>query len=639
MKSKIIDPRLILDLQSFQSRFGAEPYSGWVKDGSAFVWTFNRLHAGTIRYGAGFELPRGVFARLKFLNEAGNMLHAASIPADGEQSVCGTFEQDGTLHTLRFEPSEEVPTQGILALPFRITLNWAADEAFSCTKAGELPAGWTGDGAAVMDLPFMACHWKDGESGFDRYAMDPVLRIGAGGFAKIPVDLKLIPGDFAFEFDALIGADTDLTAAGVRLRGLYDYTPDVWYHFRFETVSGKTLLKLNGRKIADNVPAKGFRIENRAVCSDLLIDDVKVFALEYAEDYPAEPLMPKGKHSVVGINVCSLWHNGYHFGWECIDKCNDREPVLGYYDEGLPEVADWEIKYMVEHGIDFQAFCWYAETHGGPIRHPRNEFQLRDGFKNARYSDRMKYCLIWEIQNAGRPHTLDAWKKYYVPYFIEHHFRDPRYLTLDGKIVLAIFGVWNFPSNRAFGSWKETKKAVKYLDSEVKKLGFKGVLLISSNGADASHLEGGIDANAAYNFGTEGYKVTVNKASNLQRADDCGGLYAIPTISIGFDSLPWHGKSYPMMKPQDMKKVLEWCRDEYLPKYAAKGTWQEKLYWLSTWNEYGEGTYMMPVKAKLGFRYLDVLREFFTSEKADPALNVRPTAKQQERLCNLYHRK
>ena len=33
---------------------------------------------------------------------------------------------------------------------------------------------------------------------------------------------------------------------------------------------------------------------------------------------------------------------------------------------------------------------------------------------------------------------------------------------------------------------------------------------------------------------------------------------------------------------------------------------------ISTWNEYGEGTYIMPSKGNGGFGYLDALREVYT---------------------------
>ena len=60
---------------------------------------------------------------------------------------------------------------------------------------------------------------------------------------------------------------------------------------------------------------------------------------------------------MVGMNICSLWREGSHAGWDCISPYDDVNTVLGFYDEGLPETSDWEIKFMVEHGIDYELYC------------------------------------------------------------------------------------------------------------------------------------------------------------------------------------------------------------------------------------------------------------------------------------------
>ena len=42
-----------------------------------------------------------------------------------------------------------------------------------------------------------------------------------------------------------------------------------------------------------------------------------------------------------------------------LDAFPERTPLLGYYREGDPSVMDWQIKWVVEHGISFFAFDWY----------------------------------------------------------------------------------------------------------------------------------------------------------------------------------------------------------------------------------------------------------------------------------------
>lgn len=37
--------------------------------------------------------------------------------------------------------------------------------------------------------------------------------------------------------------------------------------------------------------------------------------------------------------------------WQKQAEFPERDSLLGWYDEGLPEVADWHIKWAVENGI------------------------------------------------------------------------------------------------------------------------------------------------------------------------------------------------------------------------------------------------------------------------------------------------
>ena len=118
--------------------------------------------------------------------------------------------------------------------------------------------------------------------------------------------------------------------------------------------------------------------------------------------------MPKGAEDYyIGMNVCSLWRNGGHYGWSCITPFDDPRPVLGYYDEGVPETADWEIKYLVEHGIDFQAFCLFF-YHDGPFN--IGATHLYDGFMNAKYADMSDFCILLEAANGDSPSSVEDWK-------------------------------------------------------------------------------------------------------------------------------------------------------------------------------------------------------------------------------------
>ena len=542
---------------------------------------------------------------------------------------------DANIRSFRFATDESSQANAAMGA-LRITANYAVNDRFSFYPDGKLTRGWSGDGAAVSENMLSVSR------GSASKAFDP---LGGTVIAETefllsngqPISYSLGCGDVpivTFSSD-----DTTFYANGTPI--YENYVKDLWYRIRLEadTAQDTAKIRLNGR-IVGEVPfaAATDYLDTVAVSNEksasVSFDGIRVFEKITHDDYVPAPVHPAGEDDyTIGMNICSLWREGTHYGWSTITPYPDAEPVLGYYDEGSPETADWEIKYMVEHGIDFQAFCWYASVSDGPMRANNLSAHLHDGYMNAEYSDEMKYCLIWEASNGHRPADIDAWKSSFVPYFIEHYFKDPRYMTVDNRLVLCVFGAAELAG--AAGSNAAVREMFDYLEEEVKAIGFDGVIYLACGSASDALGEMGFDGCYAYNWGTSGYDVEVNKNRILDSAAN-GSVYTVPTVSVGFNSIPWHGIRYPMMTADDFAGAHQWVRDEYLPTYAVKDTWQENFVMLSTWNEYGEGTYIMPSAGNGGFGYLDALRTVYTQEDADPALNTVPTAEQKERITHLF---
>ena len=422
------------------------------------------------------------------------------------------------------------------------------------------------------------------------------------------------------------------------------YYNNLWYRLRFELDADTQtiLLKVNGNETA-TIPFKmsatavdNLKIENLSD-TPVQIDTVKVFRMIEHDDYVPAPVRPKGEEKyTVGMNFCSLWQEGTHWGWGIISGFGDREPVLGYYDEGNPETADWEIKYLVEHGVDFEALCWFPDKSDAPIKDPPYSAQLYDGIKNAKYRDEIKYCLIWEMSNGEVPDTLGDWKSFYVPYMIEYFFKDPGYMRVDNKALLASFGSGALVNTLGEDGVKE---AMKYLDKELKKIGYDGLYYIGNGGTgrlSESFAKSGVDGAYSYNWGVASYSTEVNKEMNLIWTENTYGIDVVPTVAIGFNEAPWANIRTPIMTKEDNLITHKWIRDEFMPTFS-KNKEIYNLVWLSTWNEYGEGHYMMPVtNPEIGFRYLDVIREIYTDEGEDSSINIVPTAEQKERINHLY---
>ena len=515
---------------------------------------------------------------------------------------------------------------------------------------GSVPAGWEASGAycdsgANVSEGAIGGRW-DGSMGLDRR-----LRIGAYGSADkksysvggpFNAEFSILPDlsgtDFAFvlkngDEDALnISFDDDT----IRVNGteVYKYVKNVPYDIRLEvTGDGTGTVKINGIKratvpLAADLTADTVSFRNYS-SGDVWIDDVYLYETYEHSDYVPVPVAPEDDGYTLGLNVCNLWVNGDHIGWDCITPHDDVKPVLGYYDEGSPETADWEIKYLVEHGVDFEAVCFYAQENNAPLT-TRHNVHLNRGFKNAKYSDMMKYCLLWETANALYPVDMNSWRTYFVPYFIEHYFKDPRYMTIGNKLVIGSFG--EFMLGRENGYWSDERmlEAEDYLNEEVRKLGFDGVLYVASGSV--------FDAAYSYGHGKGAYDpdYMIEQIRISAAEAEANGQYYIPTLCVGFNNVGWDDVRAPLISEENFRTVSEWVRDEYGKEHPVKEEWQENLIWLSNWNEYGEGTYLMPSEAHIGFAYLDVLRDVFTGAGIDPSLNTIPTEKQLNRIGRLF---
>ncbi len=431
--------------------------------------------------------------------------------------------------------------------------------------------------------------------------------------------------------------DGMLTAGGDEL---YKLTPNMWYRLRVDvnTAEGYADIWLNGR-IVSNVEldrmtsVSGFRVESSG---NMRIDNVKVYGTVEHDDYVPEPEQYANLDDyIVAVNVCSLWRNGTHYGWSCITPYDEAKPVIGYYDEGVPETADWEIKYMVDHGIDVQAFCWYGDVSSGPLKRPEWGDQLHEGYMYAKYSDYMKYVIQFET-SASKSFNSKQFRNYVVPFWFENYFLDDRYLKIDDKIVLPIYNFERLATSSYFGSAEKLVEELGYLEVTAREYGFDGVIILACGTPTDSLEKIGVDGTYAYSWGAEGRKKSVNINSIKNASNNSDSVYAIPTVSVGFDSIPWHHLRNGMISTEDYRDVLEWVRDDHLPSIDDIPSWAENLVWISTWNEFGEGTYVFPAgQNDDGFGYLNSLRSVFTDLDEEHE-DVVPTPAQLERVTHLY---
>ena len=421
---------------------------------------------------------------------------------------------------------------------------------------------------------------------------------------------------------------------------LREHNGNVWQTLRINanTKDKTALVWLNGKKTsvigfdADGDFLDSFRIDFDADKASELwyVDLVAYVQPPEPEDYVPEPVVPKKKGDYyVGMNICSIWRTGTHKGWNCISPFEENKPLLGFYDEGVPETSDWELKWMAEHGIDFQLYCWYPTLDHVPFVRNSSPAAIYHGHLSAKYSDKVKFALLFE---ANGTYVLSAktFREIYVPNWLDYFFSDDRYMSVDNKAVMSIYAPKKLMA--CFGSPEAFVTEMNYLRSKVKELGYDDLIIMACGENDPIYKQYGIDAVHAYNWGALGADPEFTKDRIRTSSKTPGGTHVVPTVSTGFNSVAWHGERHDQMSPEDMESCLTWIRDDILTQYD-KNSWQSKLVMLSTWNESGEGTYMMPSGLNR-FGYLAAVRKVFTEDK--PHFDVAPTEEQKKRICGLF---
>ena len=278
-------------------------------------------------------------------------------------------------------------------------------------------------------------------------------------------------------------------------------------------------------------------------------------------DLPKSDYVPKPRPAKTDyinlMHYCALWKEGTHYGWKMIEPWPERRPAIGWYDEGTPEVADWHIRYALEHGINGFIYCWYRAHYEPQIEH-RLGHAIHDGLFNAKYRDMFTFTLMWENGCAkGVKDEADLLENL-LPFWIKNYFTHPSYLKIDNQPV---FFVWQprrlIPQ---LGGPAGTKQALEKMRQQCRKVGFDGLRIIAcmdSRNADLGKqiAESGWDAVSGYNLATDAKPVGLDPAGLayrdhadvlrryrqiwLDRDASTGSVPDIPNVVMGRDDRGW----------------------------------------------------------------------------------------------------
>jgi hypothetical protein len=349
-----------------------------------------------------------------------------------------------------------------------------------------------------------------------------------------------------------------------------------------------------------------------------------------SEGYAPEPEVVSTGDYLVGAHRCDLWK--MPDVWDRYqERFPKRQPVIGWYDEGEPEVTDWEIKYALEHGISFFFHCWYRDQDNLGKSPVLEEFaHVLHSYDDARYGDQMGFALNWINSRCGVS-GMDDLMETVMPFLIETYFKKENYLKIDNKPVLMIYGPDAFISD--LGGEANALEAITLMRQACVDAGFSGMVLMGqycwgpSTKANEQFKTMGLEYSSAYHLPT--FSQVLSNAIYPSSSDiiqghstfwdnqqNYGALPNIITCSMGWHSEPWgfmHSKKQWRLPPDEFQELLQNARDKM--DLRPQDRLDSKMVLLDNWNEYGEGHYIFPTR-EYAFGYLDAIRNVFSD--ADP---------------------
>ncbi len=333
--------------------------------------------------------------------------------------------------------------------------------------------------------------------------------------------------------------------------------------------------------------------------------------------YIPEP-EPVKTEILVGAHNCPLWEASKPHMWDNVLKHPERTPALGFYSQENPEVADWETKWAVEHGVSFFIYCWYRNGQGGPVKMNFGS-AIHEALFKSRFVDKMKYTIMWENQSRGYSGVSDEkdLMDNLMPFWIENYFKHPSYLKIDNKPVLFIYRPEYLLDD--LGGVENVVKAFDKMREACKQAGFEGLYILGEyRGLETGHLELmkslGLDYTFAYCWhipnNPSPEKAIATQMEYIKKTQELGILPQVVTVSQAWSGWADEGSIWKI-PPKDFKTLLQQAKD-YIATFPFSQL-GSKLLILDNWNEWGEGHYIAPYR-EFGFGYLDAVREVFAKD-------------------------
>jgi len=311
-----------------------------------------------------------------------------------------------------------------------------------------------------------------------------------------------------------------------------------------------------------------------------------------------------------------------------------RIPLLGYQDEADTNVMREHVALASEHGINVFIMDWYWYEDA-----PCFERQLNEGLIPALKDTDTKFYLMWANHDATTLWDMHTdkndilWTGQVNRTVLEPMFDRviERYLTLDCYYRIddkPVFSIFDFPNLiQGLGGIEQTNDAFNWMRQRCVARGLPGLHIqaITHKAHDESeskreglenevlHFDSGTNYQyCQYADGIGDYVHWAQEATSYWM--DFERIYHTyyPHVSIGWDDTHRHPslKTAVLGSTPDAFEAYLWKAKRYLDSHPD----QSPLVTINSWNEWTEGSYLLP-DMRWGYRYLQAVRNVFGGHK------------------------
>jgi lipopolysaccharide biosynthesis protein len=428
--------------------------------------------------------------------------------------------------------------------------------------------------------------------------------------------------------------------------------------------TGMTPLEHFLRGLQDSSP--GGQVKRESPPSDSLYQQIYAYYSDSARRQPAgEYYVPDSdpglKETELAVRVIAFylpqfhpipendewWEKGFT-EWTNVSKAvpqfeghyQPRLPgELGFYDLRLAQVQHRQAQLARQYGI--YGFCyhyyWFA---GRRLLERPMEQMLADSSLD------FPFCICWANENWTRrwdgqenevllaqEHSLQSDIQFIEDVAI--HFRDPRYIRVDGRPLLIVYRVDQLPEPRDTAQrWRarcrELGVGEPYLVAaqtfgitDPRPYGFEAAVEFPPHNTPAEDITGRVTLlNPDYKGRIYSYRSVVDNALALERSEP----YPVFRCAFpGWDNEPRRPGRGHIFTGSTPRLYAEWIA-ELCSKTSARSNPEERILFVNAWNEWAEGAYLEPDR-RFGYAYLrataETLRRGTQNSPASAGLPIR----------------